>query len=333
MLSIGARSMLRRSSFVAPRSHAIRVEASDLAFRVSQKWFDSIIYFYTDIAGAETGEQSGGTGFLLGWPLPNSTNVTLWAVTNKHIIEQSHWTMRVNTKDGGFACIDTDDREWICCGHSDLAVRPLMLSLDVHQFTFLTSDWLFTKDWFEALDIGPGDECITIGRFVGHGGRKSNLPAARFGQISQSPHEPVIVGGKPQECFLVESRSIGGTSGSPVYIHLDSRNYRPNVGLKPSPDGSILGKGHFPTEPWLLGICFAMIRAWQPVCDSSHREMQNGWQVETNTGMMGVVPAWHLHEFMDTGAASEARKSLELSIMNEQERLDNVSPVKPTGQS
>lgn len=302
---------------MAPRNRTRRLETFGLAFRISQKWFDSIIYFYSDVEGAEAGEQSGGTGFLLGWPMPNSTNVTLWAVTNRHIIEQSHWTMRVNTKDGGFACIDTDDREWLCCKSSDLAVRPLQLSMDIHEFSYLTSEWLLTKDWYEALDIGPGDESITIGRFIGHGGRNSNLPAARFGQIAQSPREPVIVDGKPQECFLVESRSIGGTSGSPVYVYLDAANYRPTINLNTAPDGSVLGQGSFPTSPWLLGICFAMIRSWQPVCDVSYREIQNGWQVETNTGMMGVVPAWHLYDFMDTGKAGEARKNLEQAILDE----------------
>jgi hypothetical protein len=326
MACIGGQPMLRRPSFVVPCNRALRVEADDLAFRISQEWFDSIVYFYPDSPRAEAGEQMGGTGFLLGWPMPNGYGATAWVVTNKHIIEQAHWTVRINTKGGGFACIDTDDREWICCPNSDLAVRPIKLCPDVHQFTYLLREWLLTKEWYEALDIGPGDECITIGRFVGHGGRSLNLPAARFGQISQSPKEPVFVDNKPQECFLVESRSIGGTSGSPVYVKLDPGSYRRTIDGNIAPDGTVLRQDKFPTKPLLLGVCFAMVPSWQSICDQNYQEVQNGWRVQLNTGMMGVVPAWHLHDFMDSGEASEVRKVLEDSILEEMKRL-NMAPT------
>jgi hypothetical protein len=60
-----------------------------------------------------------------------------------------------------------------------------------------------------------------------HEGRQKNSPTARFGNIAQMPNEPVIIKRFEQECFLVEARSIGGYSGSPVFgqedHHLSAR--------------------------------------------------------------------------------------------------------------
>ncbi len=63
-----------------------------------------------------------------------------------------------------------------------------------------------------------------IGLFVNHAGRDRNLPIARFGNISMMPNEKVSadLGGliTSIEAYLVECRSIGGLSGSPVFVHL-----------------------------------------------------------------------------------------------------------------
>lgn len=289
-----------------------------MPFRIPQTWFDSIVYLYPDIARAQAGEQVGGTGFLLGWPVADTGLLAMWVVTNRHVIEEGgHWTVRVNRKAGGVESIDTTDEEWIFSPDSDLAVRPILLSQDIHGFSYLTKDWLISKEWYDALDVGPGDECITIGRFIGHDGRAKNYPTARFGQIAQNPNEPVKLGGKMQECFLIESRSIGGTSGSPVYLHLDPVYHRPGISGNTAPDGTVLGKGHFPTTLWLLGICFAMAPLWQKVCDSHGVEIQSDFKVALNTGMMGVVPAWHLLDLMDGKSTAQAHDSIEVIVRDE----------------
>lgn len=303
-----------------------------MAFRIDQSWFDSVVYLYPDTARAEAGEQVGGTGFLMGWPVADTGLMAMWVVTNRHIIEEGgHWTVRINKKSGGIECIDTTDEEWVLSPDSDLAVRPIRVSQDVHGFTYLTKDWLLTKAWYEALDVGPGDECITVGRFIGHDGRGRNYPTARFGQIAQGPNEPVKISGKMQECFLVESRSIGGTSGSPVYLHLDPVYYRPSINGKTAPDGTVLGQGHFPSMRWLLGICFAMTPIWQRVCDAQRVELQSGLKVQLNTGMMGVVPSWHLLELMEGTHTEKVRAHLETLVKAEIAQGSHGDTITPTG--
>ncbi len=294
-------------SVIAGRHLAFRQECAPLPFRIPQEWMDTVFYLYKDEAAASASEISGGTGFLLGWPIPETTDFTLWAVTSWHVVQNGNWTIRLNRRDGGFAALDTTDLEWVRHPESDLAVRPIALSRDDLRFNFLTPEWLLGKDWYHALDIGPGDETCTIGRFVGHGGKKQNYPSARFGQISQCPNETVIIGDLEQECFLVESRSIGGYSGSPVYVYLDNNYYRKTINARIAPDGRTLGQGAFPTGPWLLGLSFAMVPIWEPVCDKTGKVVNVDYRVPINTGLMGVIPAWHLSELMMSDPVSQIR--------------------------
>ncbi len=282
--------------------------------RIPDQLMNTPVYLYPDLQRAEAGEKAGGTGFLFGHTIAGTNSFTLWVVTNRHVVEGGACTVRLNRKGGGLEFIDTDESEWFLNEEHDLAVRPIALSQDVHDFNCFVTEWILQRDWARALDIGPGDPCITIGRFVGHDGKQRNTPTARFGQISQMNAEPVNYRGRVQDSFLVEIRSIGGASGSPVLVHLDPMFYRPSINLSKAPDGSTLGQGVYPKGPWLLGINWCMIPSWEPVCDSSGQILPNKTQVPANTGMMGVIPAWHLHDMLETGVASRRRIEIEREI-------------------
>jgi len=80
-------------------------------------------------------------------------------------------------------------------------------------------------DASDQIVLGYGDDIFMVGRFITFDGKQRNTPVVRFGQISMLPAEPVEVdGGRAQEeVFLVECRSIGGLSGSPVFVDLQTR--------------------------------------------------------------------------------------------------------------
>lgn len=302
-----------------------------LPFRVPQTWLDGVFYLYPDGRSAEADELAGGCGFLLGWPIAeDSQDFLLFAVTNRHVVDQGSWTVRLNGKPSGLTCIETNDAEWIFAENSDLAIRPMALSQNQHRFNFITNTWLLDRAWYTALNIGPGDECLSIGRFVGHAGKNSNNPVVRFGQISQNPIEPVLMDGQPQECFLVESRSIGGYSGSPVFVHLDKEYYRDDINGRVAPDGTTLGRGRFPTGPFLLGVNCAMIKLWDRVCDASKQVLQTGFQVPMNTGMMAVVPAWHIIQLMEAPAVTALRREIEKGASVESVLKHGISPIRLT---
>ena len=75
--------------------------------------------------------------------------------------------------------------------------------------------------------IGVGDEVFLTGLFANHIGQQRNLPIIRVGNIALMPEEPVqhpSLG--PIDAYLIEARSIGGLSGSPVFVHLAPTSFK-----------------------------------------------------------------------------------------------------------
>ena len=93
--------------------------------RLEKQYLEATFYLYPDEPSAADGAAAGGCGFFIAIPVAGTPSQgVLWAITNKHVIEDGAWTIRVNTRDGGVALIDTDDTKWICDPDHDLAVMP-----------------------------------------------------------------------------------------------------------------------------------------------------------------------------------------------------------------
>jgi hypothetical protein len=314
--------------------------------RIRDAYLDCAIYLYASESDADAGARSGGSGFLVGIPttdLPGNVWI-IYAVTNKHVIEGGNSVVRLRTKSGKHSIMPIDERAWMFHQDGDdLSVCLIRFDWQSVQFNFVPRNVFLDNDTVIRYNIGPGDETFVVGRFINHEGRQQNLPTARFGCISQMPHEPVKQNtGFEQESFLVEARSIGGYSGSPVFVYIPIFSDRENVEdwyhpiTKSSPD-PITGrinefKSDFPKSwgnlkahgPWLLGIDWGHINDWQSVCDAAGRPVDRSgppWnpQVCTNTGIMTVVPAWKLAALLDEGPVAEQRKEIIEQIRRYQE--------------
>jgi hypothetical protein len=67
--------------------------------------------------------------------------------------------------------------------------------------------------------IGEGDDLFAVGLFAHHYGNKKNHPIIRTGNIAMMPDEPIPTSKfGDMEVYLIESRSISGLSGSPVFV-------------------------------------------------------------------------------------------------------------------
>jgi len=74
--------------------------------------------------------------------------------------------------------------------------------------------------------IGLGDEVFITGLFRHHHGQSRNIPIVRTGNIAAFSEERVVTKEfGPMDAYLVEARSIGGLSGSPVFVNLGSVRY------------------------------------------------------------------------------------------------------------
>jgi hypothetical protein len=83
----------------------------------------------------------------------------------------------------------------------------------------LDPDSLVTPENIKNREWGVGDEIVVIGLFRNHYGRAKNIPLVRVGSLAALPDEPVKTRWGYIDAYLVELHSIGGLSGSPVYIH------------------------------------------------------------------------------------------------------------------
>lgn len=171
-----------------------------------------------------------GSVFFVGKPVPGENRCErVFAVTALHVIEnicrpnhEEDILIRFNLKAGGFTWVTTKltDWHWIDGALIDVAIteRGIPAELDhlVVPFTMCTP---VTE--LENLSYGLGDEANIIGLYVRQPGIEKNMPIVRTGNIASI---------KPQKIrtrqygdtigILVEARSFGGLSGSPVFANL-----------------------------------------------------------------------------------------------------------------
>jgi len=303
---------------------------------IEPEYLNCSVYLYPSEAEAEEGKRIGGSGFLISITLAQDHQHGGWVsqqmvcvVTNKHVADAGNKVVRVNTKSGGKDTIALDHAIWYDHSEADLTLCPIGLDVE-HQFSCVSTDALITEKIISAFDIGPGDETFMVGRFVNHEGRQRNTPSLRFGNIAQMPFEPIKMNGlPPQDAFLVETRSIAGYSGSPVFVYLPPQ---PDLSKYPTVHAAVLkGEMKIPginpkrmafdvrLGPWVLGIDFCHIHDKEPVLSRiTETPVSPEWYVKSNTGMAGVIPAWKIFEILN---GDDMRKVVGTAIKIARERL------------
>jgi hypothetical protein len=280
--------------------------------RIPDEYQECSVYLYPSHDFAVRGERMGGTGFLVGVQaatIPKAMHI--FAVTNAHVVEAGSCTIRINTHDGKFDVFDFTEQQWFPHPNGDDLAMTVMPGLDVDKYKFKVVGPVnfLTKELAQDANVGPGDDVFITGRFVNLEGKERNIPCLRFGNISQMPHEPLEQrrGGKivKQESFLVEGRAISGFSGSPVFLMM-LRTFTRQGGKLP-PQQKDEGRDVIR----LLGVVWGYVKNWEPICYQNGNPMLNGIQVEVNTGMMGVVPAWKLQEMLDMPEVKDHMKRAE----------------------
>jgi hypothetical protein len=264
---------------------------------------DTSIYLYPSEEAADGGERAGGSGFLVAVELEGYPVVTHYAVTNAHVAGNGATTVRLNTKEGRHASIHIPDEQWFRHPDGDdVVIAEIGLP---EEFRFSAIPHTNFIDGTDPRLFTVGQEVYMVGRFVTHEGRQRNLPTARFGHISQLPHERIrSSSGIEQEGFLVDIRSLSGYSGSPVFVY----RTRPDLN-----DPSDVDNWIHSFEHRLLGIDFGHLPAFGPVCGQGGA----GLQAEQNSGMAAVIPAWRILQLLQDDDVVAKRRQQELRWLEE----------------
>jgi hypothetical protein len=300
--------------------------------RIRDAFLDCVLYLYASEPDAEQGTRTGGSGFIVGVPATDLPGVWfMYAVTNRHVVEHGNTVLRMKTIDNQNSIMSTDERAWVSHpSGDDIAVCFIDFDRTKHKYSWASPDMFMTDELVKSYNIGPGDEAFIVGRFINHEGKQQNLPTVRFGCLAQMPVEPIRQeDGFEQESFLVEARSIGGYSGSPVFLYIPGGSYREGVADWNLPH---LSKGEkwekdkvygwtISHGPWLLGVDWGHINDWDAVRDAAGRPINpanpRNMQVRLNTGMMAVVPAWKLAEMLTSGPIADERQRITEELRKE----------------
>jgi hypothetical protein len=311
---------------------------------------DCSFYLYKTEREARLGKDTGGCGFLVKIDSANPSFCHLYAVTNRHVIDDGFLTLRLNLKVGGADFKVTTKEDWFPHPDGDdVAILPLDLSGDF-RFAAVETELFLDRESIGIYDIGYGDDVFMVGRLMSHSGREKNTPVLRFGSISLmvDENEKVRLKDCEQEAFLVECRSISGFSGSPVFI-LSNRGYQketyfeieayehkkfrkpgnpsepwpdvtPNLGLKlPSGVSKKIG-------PILLGIDFAHLPDWNHVFKKIPNRATMGetdYWAASASGIAAVVPAWKILDLLNTPKLVDDRAERDLELTEKMEKIEN----------
>jgi len=279
-------------------------QPKDYNMRIQNAFLDCVVFL---ISHPTLGiDKPEGTAFLFGIPLKKEDQeVTAregfmgfyYLVTAGHVataLRGKSFTILVNNKDGQTRIKCDEENKWIF--HEDPTVDVAVMNCPFREEDKLTVRGLssqnlaITPDKINRLGIGIGDEVFSVALFADFIDTKKNWPILRTGSIAMMPEDKleIKISGDwvKAEVYLVESRSIGGMSGSPVFVV-------PTPGAKS--DGTISGYLQaVPRETYLLGLTHGH---WDIEYKVPNLHLHGGFtQVDVNSGICVVIPATKIME-------------------------------------
>lgn len=276
-------------------------DPAKLLMRIPDKLLDLPVFVAVDRGGGSF--ALAGTGFVLGLRGPPAH---LYVITARHCVEQAEryggLYVRFNNYAGGSDLVRLDGA-WYFPDHDadDVAVMPLPHDfIDTFEvWPIDVSVWAATDEFLEAERVGVGDELLVLGLFTRRGGNHRNRPIVRAGIIAAMPDEPLVDlnSGLEYDAYLAEVRSIGGLSGSPVFVVL--------------PPGRVNESGEFETDRRLFSL-LGLVRGHWDKRTEEFADFEESEADQLNTGIAIVTPVQKaIDVIMTTEALVKDRKDFE----------------------
>lgn len=251
---------------------------------------------------ADGSMRMAGSGFFLGKEAEGGRAEQVFLVTAKHVIDgirrlgidKVH--VRANLKSGEATWLECDG-EWLFHPESesvDLALLKTGISAELDHLA-IGYALCATEQALATHEVGLGDEVFVVGLFRHHSGDRKNIPIVRVGNLAAMTEEKVVTQHfGPMDAYLIEARSIGGLSGSAVFLNLGVVRYV-NGQVKHAESGPIF---------LLLGLIHGHYDIPSSSIDSSEMDDGQGLTTEKiNTGMAIVVPMHKILEALEHHAA------------------------------
>ena len=273
--------------------------------RVPEVMRKAVVFLYCTRRG-----QFGpaGTGFLVGYPVAEyPVSFIMAALTAQHVIDgirresdDGKVTIRFNAAERARSLETTVDAWRQGASNVDCALLPWDGPRGDHLLWPLEDHTVATDEVIRREGFGIGDEVFMVGLFRNHLGRNRIEPILRVGNIAAIPADPIRT--KPfgdMRAILIEARSIGGLSGSPVFVHMGLTRWR---------EGRVMmSEGESPF--FFLGLMHGHWDALETDVDDAMRAERE----KVNMGIGIVVPAEEV--------LRSIRPLLEAGVVGGQKRL------------
>lgn len=165
-----------------------------------------------------------GTGFLIQAPRPDGTP-RIVLVTAAHVLDtmpdtEARIGWRVALPDGAWRFDpepltirdDAGQPLWTRHGDKDVAVMEITAP-EAFTRAAIPLGWLADENAFDAWQVGPGDELLSLGFPRGLSSNRAGFPILRVGRIASYPLSPVSA----FPTFLLDFTVFPGNSGGPVF--------------------------------------------------------------------------------------------------------------------
>lgn len=188
-----------------------------------------------------------GTVFFLAEPI-NSDKHFRYAVTAKHVIDKlrdmaaEKVCIRFNLRTSGTIETENSINDWFFHPTNakgvDVAVAGIDFPNETDHLSIHIIDMTRTSEQLLQEGIGVGHEVFLPGLFSHHYGEEKNIPIVRVGNLATLIEERVKSDFGLIEAYLIEVKSMGGASGSPVFVNLGHIRVNNNqIEHSTSPDG------------------------------------------------------------------------------------------------
>ena len=168
------------------------------------------------------------TGFLVSMQGNSPSLHFIYLVTAKHNvinIADKDFFIRINGKDGKIHYLRGNSSvQWIyhpehANNPADVAVIPFPFDENKFLSKTIPSEMFLKQKLIDDGTIGIGNNVFITGLFTHLSGKQRNMPIIRVGNIAMLPDEKVSTKMFGDiDSYLIEARSIGGVSGSPVFF-------------------------------------------------------------------------------------------------------------------
>lgn len=177
------------------------------------------------------GQDSLGTGFVIGRPVPGADTLFFVLVTAAHVlrdIKEEQAVLFLRKKEGDkfiklpypIQIRKGSEQLWKEHPKADVAVMYVRLPKEA-DVQLLPISLLATNQELERFEIHPGDILSCLGYPFGAEANEAGFPILRSGQIASYPLTPTT----GVQTFLFNFPVFGGNSGGPVYFVASNRTY------------------------------------------------------------------------------------------------------------